>query len=158
MARKRRTQFNDRGFKAGKSNLLKLPSIFNKIRTKTFIRLALNGLAQAAVTIVTILLVRLAFDRLIATPEGVQLDIMLQVGLGLGLAAICIGWLRMVERVDAEKMGQSYIHQIRMLLFKHMSRLAPRSLQSRSRGAIVLRFIGDLNALKRWESLGMWCV
>ncbi|MBC2745298.1 MAG: ABC transporter ATP-binding protein [Desulfosarcina sp.] len=118
-------------------------------------QLALNGLAQAATTIVTILLVRLAFDRLITTSEGVQRDIMLQVGLGLGLAAISIGWLRMVERVDAEKMGQSYIHQIRMLLFKHMSRLAPRALQSRSRGAIVLRFIGDLNALKRWVSLGM---
>jgi len=134
---------------------MKLPSIFNKSRTRIFIQLALNGLAQAATTIVTILLVRRAFDRLIVTSEGVQLDIMLQVGLGLGLTAICIGWLRMVERVDAEKMGQSYIHQIRMLLFKQMSRLAPRALQSRSRGAIVLRFIGDLNALKRWVSLGM---
>ena len=135
---------------------MKLPSIFNTSRTRIFTRLALNGLAQAATTIITILLVRQAFDSLITTsPGGVQFDIMLQIGLGLGLAAICIGWLRMVERVDAEKMGQSYIHQIRMLLFRHMSRLTPRTLESRSRGAIVLRFIGDLNALKRWVSLGM---
>ena len=118
-------------------------------------RLALNSLAQAAITIITILLVKWAFDRLITPLDGVQPDIMLQVGLGLGVAALSIGWLRMIERVDAEKMGQSYIHQIRLLLFKRLSRLDPRALQNRSRGAIVLRFIGDLNALKRWVSLGM---
>jgi ABC-type multidrug transport system fused ATPase/permease subunit len=134
---------------------MKLPSLFNTFRTRIFIRLIINGLAQAATHIITILLVRRAFDRLIVTSKGIQLDIMLQIGIGLGIASMCIGWLRKLERVDAEKIGQSYIHQIRMLLFKYMSRLSPRALQSRSRGAIVLRFIGDLNALKRWVSLGM---
>ena len=134
---------------------MRLPSILNRSRKQTFIRLGLNGLAQAVVTIATILLVRQAFDRLITPADALESDIMIQIGLGLGLAAVSIGWLRMSERVDAEKMGQSYIHQIRLLLFKRMSRLAPRALQNRSRGAVVLRFIGDLNALKRWVSLGL---
>lgn len=134
---------------------MKLPPIFNKARTNIFIRLVINGLAQSGTHIATILLVRRAFDRLIRKTGDIQVDIMLQIGIGLGIAAICYGWLRMVERVDAEKMGQSYIHQVRMLLFKHMNQLTPRALQSRSRGAIVLRFIGDLNALKRWVSLGI---
>jgi ABC-type multidrug transport system fused ATPase/permease subunit len=143
----------------GKKDILidhmKLPSIFNKSRTRIFIRLALNGLAQAAIHIATILMVRWAFDHLIRGSASAQPSGAIRIGLGLSLAAICIGWLRMVERVDAERIGQGYIHQIRMLLFKHMSCLAPRALQGRSRGAIVLRFIGDLNALKRWVSLGI---
>lgn len=134
---------------------MKLPSIFSGNRTIIFFRLVVNGMAQALTTIGTILLVRMAFDRFIITRQNIQFNLMLQVGLGLVFIAICIGWLRMVERIDAEKVGQSYIHQIRMLLFKHLSVLTPRALQQRSRGAIVLRFIGDLNALKRWVSLGM---
>lgn len=134
---------------------MQLPAIYNKSRSKIFVRLAMNGLAQAAMTVVTMGLVRRAFDGLISSPEGIRADIILQVGLGLGLVALCIGWLRMMERVDAEKLGQSYIHQIRMRLFRHMIRLDSRALQSRSRGAVVLRFIGDLNALKRWVSMGM---
>jgi len=74
---------------------------------------------------------------------------------GFVILAFFKGWLRMLERADAEKLGQDYTHQIRMLLFKNLSRSAPRTLQKRSRGAIVLRFIGDLNALKRWVSLGL---
>ena len=134
---------------------MNLPSIIKGTRTGIFFRLVANGLAQAAATIITVLLVRLAFDRLITKSEILQSGLMIQVGLGLVVAAGCIGWLRMVERIDAEKMGQSYIHQIRMILFEHLSILAPRALQKRSRGAIVLRFIGDLNALKRWVSLGL---
>ncbi len=134
---------------------MQLPPIFDKSRTKIFVRLVVIGLALSVTHIVTILLVRRAFDRLIRNSGDIQLGIMLQIGVGLGLAAICYGWLRMIERINAEKMGQSYVHQIRMLLFEHMNRLTPRALQTRSRGAIVLRFIGDLNALKRWVSLGV---
>lgn len=134
---------------------MKLPSIIKGRRLKIFFRLVGNGLAQALTMIITVLLVRLAFDRLITTPDVSQSHIALSVGSGLMASAVCIGWLRMMERVDAERMGQSYIHQVRMMLFEHLSALAPRALQRRSRGAIVLRFIGDLGALMRWVSLGL---
>ena len=134
---------------------MKLPSIIKGRRLKIFFRLVGNGFAQALTMIITVLLVRLAFDRLITTPDVSQSHIALSVGSGLMASAVCIGWLRMIERVDAERMGQSYIHQVRMMLFEHLSALAPRALQRRSRGAIVLRFIGDLGALMRWVSLGL---
>jgi len=134
---------------------MKLPSIIKGRRLKIFFRLVGNGLTQALTMIITVLLVRLAFDRLITTPDVSQPHIALSVGSGLMASAVCIGWLRMMERVDAERMGQSYIHQVRMMLFEHLSALAPRALQRRSRGAIVLRFIGDLGALMRWVSLGL---
>jgi len=47
------------------------------------------------------------------------------------------------------------VFELRQQLFAHMSRLSPRSLQRRSRGATMLRFIGDMNALRQWISLGV---
>ena len=134
---------------------MNLPPIIKGPRISIFVRLLANGLAQAFVTIATILLIRLAFDHLITTSLAGELNLILWIGSGLIVTSVCMGWLCMMERVDAERMGQSYIHQVRMTLFKHLSTLAPRALQRRSRGAIVLRFIGDLGALRRWVSLGL---
>ncbi|OEU81962.1 MAG: ABC transporter [Desulfobacterales bacterium S5133MH4] len=134
---------------------MNLPSIIKGRRARIFFRLVANGLAQALTTIITVLLVRSAFDELTRTLAVVQSSLVLQIGSALAVVAVCMGWLRMKERVDAERMGQNYIHQVRMILFEHLSTLAPRALQMRSRGAIVLRFIGDLGALKRWVSLGL---
>ena len=133
----------------------RIPSIFNKASTPIFIRLACNGFAQAFATIGTVLIIRMGFDKLIVN-DGVADNIMiLKIGAGLFLFAIMLGWLLTRERIDAEKIGQNYIHRIRMMLFRHMSRLGLRTLQQRSRGGVLLRFIGDLNALKRWISLGL---
>lgn len=134
---------------------MKLPVIMKGSRVKFFAQLVANGLAQGCATIATVFLIRLTFDRLITVSGRVDYDLMFWVGLGLALSACSIGWLRMTERVTAERMGQDYIHQVRLILFKHLSTLAPRALQRRSRGAIVLRFVGDLSALKRWVSLGL---
>lgn len=134
---------------------MNLPPIIKGPRISIFVRLLANGMAQAFVTIATILLIRLAFDHLITTSQAGELNLILWIGSGLIVTAVCMGWLCMMERVDAERIGQSYIHQVRMTLFKHLSTLAPRALQRRSRGAIVLRFIGDLGALRRWVSLGL---
>jgi ABC-type multidrug transport system fused ATPase/permease subunit len=124
-------------------------------RLQILIRLVANGLGQAAIVVSTVLLVRLAFDRFITTSGAGSFSLMLWVGLGLVAAAVCISWLRLLERIDAERMGQDYTHRVRVKLFDHLSGLGPRALQKRSRGAIVLRFVGDLNALKRWVSLGL---
>ncbi len=133
----------------------RLPSIFNKTSTPIFIRLACNGFAQAFATICTVLIIRMGFDRLIVSNQVVDNAPVLKIGAGLCFCAIMLGWLLTRERIDAEKIGQNYIHRIRMMLFRHMSRLGLRTLQQRSRGGVLLRFIGDLNALKRWISLGL---
>ena len=134
---------------------MRFRSVTKGRRLKVFLRLVANGLGQAVVVVGTVLLVRLAFDRLITVSRPNSFPLMLCVGLGLFAAAVCMSWLRMTERIDAERMGQDYTHRIRMKLFDHLSALSPRALQRRSRGAIVLRFVGDLNALKRWVSLGL---
>jgi ABC-type multidrug transport system fused ATPase/permease subunit len=66
-----------------------------------------------------------------------------------------VGWLRSRERIDAERLGQSYVHVLRLTLFERLSSLAPRALEQRSQGGVMLRFVGDLNAVKQWVSLGL---
>ncbi|BCR05833.1 ABC transporter ATP-binding protein [Desulfuromonas versatilis] len=134
---------------------MRLPSVFTDRRRRSFIRLVANGLLQSLAAVATLLLVRKAFDQLLIHGAPVQVKGLAWIGLGLFCAAAGLAWLRMLERIDAERMGQDYVHHIRLILFRSLSSMAPRALQRRSSGAVMLRFVGDLTALRNWVSLGL---
>lgn len=141
-----------------------LPPIFAQERRWIFIRLVLNGVLQALMIVGSMLLVRHAFDVLLNPafddPE-VNLFEMTEVGtIGLFAAGLlsCTGFaalLRLLEQIDAERLGQGYVHRVRIALYDQMCKFAPRTLSRRSSGATMLRFVGDLSALRRWVSLGL---
>ena len=142
----------------------KLPDIFCQTRRWLFLRLVGNGTFQAAAIIVSMLLVRHAFDVLL-NPEFDDPEVHLfefdQVweiaffALGLLGSTGFAAWLRYIERIDAERLGQAYIHEVRVAVFDRMSRFAPRALSGRTTGSSMLRFVGDLSAIRRWISLGL---
>ncbi len=119
---------------------------------------------QAAMIIVSMLLVRFAFNVLF-NPEFSDAEVHLfdpgdvwQIALfaaGLLGSTALAAWLRFIERVDAERLGQDYIYRVRVKLFDRMSLFAPRALNNRSSGASMLRFVGDLSAIRRWVCLGL---
>jgi ABC-type multidrug transport system fused ATPase/permease subunit len=80
---------------------------------------------------------------------------MLAMAAGLVLAAVVRGGLRMRELLDAELLAQDYVVEVRMALYEHLSALSARALQARSRGGVMLRFVGDLTALRQWVGLGV---
>lgn len=141
-----------------------LPAIFSASRRWLFLRLVANGTLQAVTIIGSMLLVRHAFDVLLNPafddPE-VHLFELSQVreialfAFGLmsltGLAA----WLRYMEQVDAERLGQAFIHEVRLSVFGRMKHFSPRALSNRSTGASMLRFVSDLSSIRRWVSLGL---
>ena len=141
-----------------------LPVIFFQARRWLFLRLVGNGTLQAASIIVSMLLVRHAFDVLL-NPEFDDPEIhmfeLTQVW-EIAIFALCLlgstgfaAWLRYIERIDAERLGQAYIHEVRIAVFDRMSRFAPRALSGRTTGSSMLRFVGDLSAIRRWISLGL---
>lgn len=137
-------------------NNIKIPAAVKGHRTWLLIRLILNGFAQTAATLANASLVELAFDRLILKSTSVPLAqnvILIAIGLCAAIAVTAI--LRITERIDAERMGQEYADEVRMTLYRQLSRLAPRALQNRSQGGVSLRFVGDLTALRQWVSLGL---
>ena len=134
---------------------MSLPMLPGEQRTALMVRLVLNGVLQAAATVSGALLIKNTFDRLI-DPTSATLDTSLMwTALGFAVLALASAGLRMLERVDAEQLGQDYVHRLRVVLYGHLSALSPRTLQKYSRGGIMLRFIGDLTALRQWVSLGL---
>ncbi len=132
-----------------------IPSILKGQRRTLFARLVVNGLAQAALAICTAWLVREIFDGFLTSGQPVLNAQVLMLIIGMILTAGCISWLRMVERIDAESMGQHYAAEVRILLYDCLSFLTPRALQQRSRGGVSLRFVGDMTSLRRWVSMGL---
>ena len=142
-----------------------MPQAIRGRRRWLLARLVINGFAQAASTLAHAGLVKLAFDKLIKgthqTPTLLALDrfapnlMGLWIGLGLVAAAGVMALLRIAERTDAERLGQNYAREVRMALYTHLSSLAPRTLQRRTQGGVMLRFVGDMTALRQWVSLGL---
>jgi ABC-type multidrug transport system fused ATPase/permease subunit len=114
-----------------------------------------NGFGQAAAAASTALLVETVFNRLAAGGAQASVGAIAPFAAALSGAALIVAVLRARERTDAERLGQSYVHDLRIAMYKRLSSLAPRALQSRSQGGVLLRFVGDLRAIGQWVSLGL---
>ena len=134
---------------------MKLPPLLGERRTGLMVRLVLNGLLQAGATIGSALLIKLTFDSFIGPSPATADYSLTAIGAAFVVLALVSAGARMFERINAEKLGQDYVHRLRLVLYSHLSYLAPRQLQQRSQGSIMLRFIGDLTALRQWVSLGL---
>ncbi|MDJ0713382.1 MAG: ABC transporter ATP-binding protein [Prochloraceae cyanobacterium] len=132
-----------------------IPRPLKSRRTWLLFRLVINGFFQAGVTIANAKLVKLCFDRLITAANPAFNTMALPISLGLLTATGVIAWLRIAERTDAERIGQEYACEMRMALYNKLASVAPRALQSRTQGGLMLRFVGDLNSLRQWVSLGL---
>jgi ABC-type multidrug transport system fused ATPase/permease subunit len=81
-------------------------------------------------------------------PPGALLAIFLA---GLALLAA----LRHRQVVDAEALAQHYIAHVRLRLFDRLSTLDTEAASRRSRGALLMRFTGDVAALRDWIGRGV---
>jgi len=132
-----------------------IPKILTAKRKKLFFKLVVIGFTQAALTIMTALLIRLVFDQWIVQNKNEFGDLAIFTIVGLVLAASLTALMRYGERVTAERLGQQYTYEVRLALFDQLVAIAPWTLQKRSKGGHLLRFIGDLTALRQWVSQGL---
>ncbi len=134
---------------------MRLPAVLSGRRRRRFGYLVANGISQAGVAVATALLVKNGFDRLIAPQAPLPLREAVLFAAGLSLAIAFGAWLRWRGHLDAEHLGQGYVHALRLRLFRHLARIGAEGARQMSRGAIVLRFVGDLTALRQWISYGL---
>jgi len=134
---------------------MSLPPVLTGKRRLRFTYLIANGIGQALIAVATALLVQDGFDRLVSSGETFSWANARLFGGGLLVTILAGAWLRWRSHVDAEHLGQSYIHAVRLRLFRHIARIGADGTRQMSRGAIVLRFVGDLSALRQWISYGM---
>ncbi|MEL4504471.1 ABC transporter ATP-binding protein [Luteococcus sp. H138] len=120
-----------------------LPRLWRGGRRGLLVGLALAGLGQAAAATLTALLT----PRLLTVAERSQ---QVQVALLLMVTAAGVGGLRVLERVLGERLGQDYVHEIRM----HLVRAALVG-RGPSVGVTIARTTNDLTSVRNWVVLGI---
>ena len=116
--------------------------------------LALYALGHAAAGGVAAVATRTVFAALHGS-TGVATGGASAALLLLALCGLAIGALRWGERLAAERLGQEYAAELRVVLFKHIARLPASELDRRRHGGLSLRFVGDLSAVQAWISRGV---
>jgi ATP-binding cassette subfamily B protein len=124
-----------------------------RLPARAFAPLVLLGIAQALTLAGLIVLTWRITDGLVAGPEE-PWTILGMIGL-LALVMLANASLRAAEFTLAEKLGYSAVQRLRMVMYGHMRSMAPRQIQHRSRGSLLLRFTGDLSMFRTWISRGL---
>ncbi len=135
----------------GGSTASRLPAIQGEGRGRSILLVAFLALGQASAAGAAAFATRDVFAALGEESPGLPL---LALGL-IVMAGFAIALLRVAERLVAERVGQNYAASLRLKLFKHLSQMPAREVSKRRRGALALRFVGDLTAVRGWVSLGI---
>jgi ATP-binding cassette subfamily B protein len=134
-----------------------LPRVATGTRARWLAWLVGNGLLQALLAVGAAWLTRHLFDDVLvaggANAERWRLGAATLAGL-LGVALL-LAWLRWRETVDAERLAQHYVAQVRLKLFDRLATMSPRAAERRSQGGVLLRFVGDVQALRAWVGRGI---
>lgn len=127
---------------------MKLPPILVGDRAVVFARLIANGILQVALAIVIGLM---ATDLLRDTPQrSASITALLLLPLAGGVFL-----LRWLERVDAARMAQSYVYELRTSLFRRVWQSRSIGMARQPQGAMLLRLMGDMGAIGRWIGQGL---
>ncbi len=125
-----------------------LPPLWQGFRRSALVGLATSSLAQAMLVVGAALFGRALIDQEIPFSGALSLGVL--VGMLLTVAM-----LRRWQIVQAERLAQHYIAEVRLALFDTLATLSPVGRLKRSRGGVMLRFVGDAQALRAWVGFGI---
>lgn len=130
----------------------RVPPLASGPRHRTLALLVAAALAQAALVVLAALAARRALDATSAPAADLPPALLL---LGLTAAALlAIAGLRRWQGVLGERLAQDQLREVRLALFDTLATLSPAGRGRRSRGAVMLRFLGDAQALRDWAASG----
>ncbi|WP_136683054.1 ABC transporter transmembrane domain-containing protein [Falsirhodobacter xinxiangensis] len=127
-----------------------LPRITDGGRCSALVFVILLGIAQAASLGAVAFGTRAAFSALHGgIGPGPEVLVTLAAG---GIAGAL---LHLAARVQAERLGQRYVADLRRVLYRHIAGMDAETLQGRRLGMLSMRFVGDLSAAKGWVAMGV---
>jgi ABC-type multidrug transport system fused ATPase/permease subunit len=130
---------------------MSLPPLWQGRRRSRVALLIGLALAQALSVLAAALAARALLERV---PPFDTLALPLAL-LPLALAFAVSAVLRQQQTIVAERLAQGYVARVRLALFDALATLSPTQRHKRSRGSVMLRFVGDAQALRRWVGDGL---
>jgi ABC-type multidrug transport system fused ATPase/permease subunit len=127
-----------------------LPPLFTRRRAGLVVRLGVAGLALAAIMACSALAARMIAGMAAAGTAQAAVA----TGL-LVLAACALPVVRGAEQALAERLALAHVAEIRDRLLRHGFALPPRLMAGRRRTLVMLRFVGDMTALRGWVRFGV---
>ena len=73
----------------------------------------------------------------------------------LGASALVAAALEVYRIWAAERLGLEYVAELRATLFSRILHASPQALSQQRQGGLLLPFVGDLSAIKKWVSEGL---
>lgn len=127
-----------------------MPKFFSVWRKKLFALLLLLSFMQVGIAIIAAALL----DKVFAS-FGQPTPINARAGVQIGLSFAAIGLCEFGRRWTTEALGLDFAQAVRMALFERHLRKPFRGAKERSRGNVLLPFVGDLTALRTWWADGV---
>lgn len=116
-------------------------------------KIIILGAAQAAILLAWIIAIWKAVDA--AASMGGDVKIVLPWLAALAVVAMANAIVSAFEFSICEQIGFGVVRRLRMQIYGHMLGMAPRQIQNRSQGSLLLRLTGDLTMLRTWISRGI---
>ncbi|MBT6313906.1 MAG: ABC transporter ATP-binding protein, partial [Alphaproteobacteria bacterium] len=127
-----------------------MPGVIAGARKSLLIGLCGLAFVQSGIAVATALSVA-AIAKALLTQTPLSEWAITIAALAVPFAAAC----RWAERVQAEKLGQSYVETIRKRFIRRALQTPATALAGRAHGAMMLRFTGDMGALRNWAARGL---
>lgn len=127
------------------------PAILTKARRRPLALLVLAALGQAAAVAAAAIATRDIFAALASSTASTPYAAL----AALAFSGVALGWLRIVQAVLAERLGQAFVGELRAELFDHLARAPRERARAARHGGMSLRFVGDLAAIRGWVGKGL---
>lgn len=112
------------------------------------------SLLQAAAAAVIAGCIQRVFDGLLVGPST-EPSTLTPIILVFAVTAVSAGLLEVLRSWAGERLGLNYIAEIRESMFGAILRASHRTLHEKRDAGLLLPFVGDLTAIKKWVSDGL---
>lgn len=126
----------------------------SKGRMGLVVTLVLASLAQAGLAATLAFCVQRVFDSLLASREAGTSDDGVVIAAVFVTSALTAALLETYRSWAGEKLGLGYVGAVREELFERLMHGSPAILSRKRQGGLLLPFVGDLTAIKKWVSDG----
>lgn len=117
--------------------------------------LIIASFAQAGLAAVLAYCVQRVFDALLSGSAADPMREAAWIAVVFAASLLVAAWLETYRAWASEKLGLSYVAEVREALFGRMMNASPAALSQRGEGRLLLPFVGDLTAIKKWVGDGI---